>query len=382
MHLKPALSPLRTLRIALFLLLPGSALAATDVPHMIERYCADCHNTIDWAGGLDLTSLDASHVGGDAQSWEKVVRKLRAGMMPPPGKNRPSREEADAIASVLETRLDAHAAEAAADVQAPAPVLHRLNRTEYANAIRDLFAMPVDVSDLLPPDDASEGFDNVASGLGISPALIQGYTSAAMKLSRAAVGDMTATETTVIYQAPEKLVQDKHREGLPLGSRGGLRIEHDFPLDAEYHFSVRGNFALASNFGLPRNPGIEIDVALDGQRVQVQNPRDFRLRVAAGRHVLTAALFETQRPAGVNDIYSVYRSRGGIDQVEITGPFNATGLGNTGSRRRIFSCHPQSKAEERPCAERILVDIASGAFRALLPQYFPAGSLQNGQLLF
>jgi hypothetical protein len=360
----------RSLPIALFLLLPGSAFADTDVPRMIERYCADCHNTVDWAGGLDLTTLDASHVDGDAESWEKVVRKLRAGMMPPPGKKRPSREEADATASLLETRLDTHVGKAGAGQPAPAPVLHRLNRTEYANAIRDLFGMPVDVNGLLPPDDASEGFDNVASGLGISPALIQGYTSAAMKLSRAAVGDMTATQTTAIYQAPEKLVQDKHREGLPLGSRGGLRIEHDFPLDAEYHFSVRGNFALggnfalASNFGLPRNSGIEIDVALDGQRVQVQNLRDFRLRVTAGHHVLTAALFEAQRPTGVNDVYSVYRSRGGVDQVEIAGPFDATGLGNTESRRRIFSCRPQSKAEERPCAERILVDIASGAFRA------------------
>jgi hypothetical protein len=365
--------PLRSLRIAMFLLLPASALAATDVPRAIERYCADCHNTVDWAGGLDLTTLDPTHVHGDAESWEKVVRKLRAGMMPPPGKERPTREEADAIASVLETRLDAAgnasvggglaagdaaAGKPVAGASPPVPVLHRLNRTEYANAIRDLFAMPVDVSGLLPPDDASEGFDNVASGLGISPALIQGYTSAAMKLSRAAVGDMTATETTAIYQTPEKLVQDKHLEGLPLGSRGGLRIEHDFPLDAEYHFSVRGNFSLA------RNPDLEMDVALDGQRVQQQNLRDFRLRVTAGRHVLTAALFEKKRPTGVNDIYSVFRSDAGIDRVEIVGPYNATGLGTTESRRRIFTCSPRSKADERPCAEKILVNIASGAFRA------------------
>src|SRR6185312_2328057 len=233
-----------------------------------------------------------------------------------------------------------------------------LNRTEYANAIRDLFGMPMDVSGLLPPDDASEGFDNVASGLGISPALIQGYTSAAMKLSRAAVGDMTTTETTAIYQAPERLAQDKHLEGLPLGSRGGLRIAHDFPLDAEYHFSVRGNFALASN------PNFAIDVALDGGHVEIQNPRDFRLRVRAGRHVVTAALFENRRPTGVNDIYSVYKSDAGIDRVEIAGPFKATGVGNTASRRRIFSCHPQTKTDERRCAERILVDMASRAFRA------------------
>jgi hypothetical protein len=360
---------------SLLLLLPASAWAAApDVPEAIEHYCSECHNTTDWAGGLALNILDPVHVSEDAESWEKVVRKLRAGMMPPPGKKRPSRKDAEAIAAVLETRLDEEAGKAAATnasvvgggahgalgvgVPGPAPALHRLNRTEYANAIRDIFGMPLDVSGLLPPDDSSNGFDNVASGLGISPALIQGYTSAAMKLSRAAVGDMTATQTTSIYEAPEKLAQDRHLEGLPLGSRGGLRIEHDFPLDAEYHFSVRGNFRLM------QNSGVTMDVALDGKRVQVENLRDFRMRVTAGQHVLTAALFETMRPTGVNDIYSVYKSDAGVDRIEISGPFNATAVGETESRRRVFSCRPQSKAEERGCAEKILVDISSRAFRA------------------
>ena len=379
------------LRIAPLLLLPVTAWAAApDVPGSIEHYCSECHNTTDWAGGLALNILDPVHVGDDAESWEKVVRKLRAGMMPPPGKKRPSRKEAEAIAAVLETRLDEESAKASAasataanvapagaagaagsasargaapgtlvaGVAGPAPALHRLNRTEYANAIRDLFGMPLDVTGLLPPDDSSNGFDNVASGLGISPALIQGYTSAAMKLSRAAVGDMTATQTTAIYQTPEKLAQDRHLEGLPLGSRGGIRIEHDFPLDAEYHFSVRGNFRLQQNAGL------EMDVALDGKRVQVENLRDFRMRVSAGPHVLTAALFETMRPTGVNDIYAVYKSDAGVDRVEISGPFNATAVGNTASRQRVFTCLPQSKSDERGCAEKILVDIASRAFRA------------------
>ena len=343
------------LQIACVLLLPAAVLAAANAPDMIEHYCSKCHNTTDWAGGLDLTALDPAHVGDDAKTWEKVVRKLRAGMMPPPGKERPSRADSDAVASILETRLDEQAGKSTTG----GPVaLHRLNRTEYANSIRDLFGMRLDVSRLLPPDDASEGFDNVASGLGISPALIQGYVSAAMKLSRDAVGDMTATQTTAIYQAPEKLSQDQHVEGLPLGSHGGLRIEHDFPLDAEYQFSARGNF------GLTRNPDIEMDVALDGQRVQVENLGDFRLRVTAGRHVITAVLFDTTRPTGVNDIYSVYKTNAGVDRLEIAGPFNATSVGNTESRRRIFSCHPQSKPEERPCADKILVDIASRAFRA------------------
>ena len=220
--------------------MPASVLAAPDVSATLDHYCTRCHNPEDWAGGLDLTSLDPVHVGADAASWEKVVRKLRAGMMPPPGKTRPSRADAAAVASALEVRLDAQSRPAAT-----APALHRLNRAEYANAIRDLFGMPLDVAGLLPPDDASEGFDNVASGLGLSPALIQGYTNAAIKISRAAVGDMSASETTVVFQTPDKLAQDQHLEGLPLGSRGGVRIEHDFPLDGEYHFSVRGNYGLA-----------------------------------------------------------------------------------------------------------------------------------------
>ena len=358
--------------MALCLVLPTGlwAAAPADIPAAVDRYCSECHNTTDWAGSLDLTTLDSVHVGESAEAWEKVVRKLRAGMMPPPGKARPPRAEADSLASTLESRLDTQAvqsvkteaAQPAAHPSAAATTVHRLNRTEYANSIRDLFGMTVDIAGLLPPDDSSAGFDNVASGLGISPALVEGYTSAAMKLSRAAVGDITAPQTTAIYQAPEKLVQDHHLEGLPLGSRGGLRIEHEFPLDAEYHFVVRGNFGLAQNVN-----NFVVDVALDGRRVEVKNLRDFRLPVTAGRHVLTVALFETLRPTGVNDIYAIYKSDGGIDRVEIAGPFNATGSGDTESRRRLLICHPQSTPEERPCAEKILVNLAGRAFRA--PQH-------------
>ncbi len=258
----------------------------------------------------------------------------------------------DLVAATLEGRLDAQSLPAAT-----APALHRLNRAEYANSIRDLFGTSVDVSGLLPPDDSSEGFDNVASGLGLSPALIQGYTSAAIKLSRAAVGDMSASETTLVIQTPDKLAQDQHLEGLPLGSRGGVRIEHNFPLDGEYRFSVRGSYALARGSSV-------IDVALDGHHIDAANLRDFRLTVPAGRHVLTAAIFDTKRPAGVNDIYSVFKVDGAVESVEIAGPFNATGPGDTESRRRIFTCRAQEVAAQRSCAERILVDVATRAFRA------------------
>ena len=359
----------------MLLLLPVSAWSAPDLGELTGRYCTGCHNSEDWAGGLDIEALDHGHVAANAAEWEKVVLKLRAGMMPPPGKERPARSETLALVRQLENQLDAGAA-----VHAAAPALHRLNRAEYANAIRDMLGLQVDVADLLPPDDASEGFDNVASGLGISPALIQGYTSAAMKLSRLAVGDMTATETTVIYQTPETLAQDRHLEGLPLGSRGGVHIAHYFPLDAEYHFSVRGGFALA------RNPNTQVDVALDGQRIEVPNQRDFRLPIKAGPHVLTAAIFDLRRPAGVNDIYSAYKVEGAIDSVEIAGPFNPTGPGDTASRRRIFSCYPHAVSEEQDCAQRIVQDIAGLAFRrpqqaadlSVIMQFYERGRAEGG----
>ena len=360
---------------AIAALLPTPLLAAAiDVSAELNRYCRDCHNADDWAGGVDLTSLDAKQVSGNPEVWEQVVRKLRAGMMPPPGKARPSRQHAADMVTTLAARLDAAAAPATRT-----KVLHRLNRAEYANAIRDILDMPIDASLLLPPDDASEGFDNNAAGLGLSPALIQAYTSAAMKLSRLAVGDMTAGETTRIYQAPENLAQDKYLDGLPLGSRGGLRIEHDFPLDAEYHFNVRGSFALARSDGV-------IDFAVDGKRVEGKNLRDFRLQVPAGRHTLTAAIFDTKRPTGVNNIYAGFKVEGAVESIEIAGPFSATGPGETRSRHRIFSCKPQAVTEQRACAERILLDIATHAFRgpqtlaalATIMQFYERGHAESG----
>ncbi|MEO8314383.1 MAG: DUF1592 domain-containing protein [Pseudomonadota bacterium] len=435
------------LLFAALVLSPVCVWSAPDLSAVTERYCVQCHNTEEWAGGMDLTTMDHGHVDQNAAQWEKVVLKLRSGMMPPPGKERPSRQDTEAVVKALEAQLDA-----AASAPPAAPALHRLNRSEYSNAIRDLFGLKVDVTGLLPQDDASEGFDNVASGLAISPALIQGYTGAAMKLARLAVGDLTTPDTTIIYQTPATLVQDQHLEGLPLGSRGGVRIQHFFPLDAEYHISVRGGGGGGGGFGgfggggfagalvggapggpaagtpggpaagLPGGPagappsggraggraggpgggfgggapdggfatargaGTPMDVRLDGQRIEMGNQRDFRLRVTAGSHLLTAAMFDQRRTNGVNDIYSAYRAEGGIDSVEITGPFNATSAGDTESRRRVFSCHPRTAAEERGCAEKIIMDLAGRAFRgpqrstdlSVIMQFYERGHGEGG----
>ena len=323
---------------------------------LLKQYCLTCHNDRVKSGGLVLDA-DVSKVAADRERWEKVVRKVKTGMMPPSGMARPARERLDAFAAALEARLDA-----GADVKASldTPALHRLNRNEYANAIRDLLDLDVDVSALLPADGSSEGFDNIAEALSVSPSLIQGYVSAAMKISRLAVGDRTMAPSQVVYPAPPALAQDKHLEGLPLGTRGGMVVQHTFPLDAEYEFTIGG--------GGPGGGGAAggTDVTIDGARITVQNTRRFRIPVTAGPHTIGVAVLDRQRGAGVDDAYSDFRAAnngfnvgGGVQNVAIMGPFSPTGTGDTPSRRRIFTCQTADDA----CARSILSRLARRAYR-------------------
>ena len=343
----------------------SSASAASSSSPVLTQYCVTCHNERARIGGLALDSKDFDHVASDAPTWEKVVRKIRTGMMPPSGARRPERALLDGFASELETRLD-RAAPPGAGLDAPA--LHRLNRTEYSNAIRDLLALDVDVKALLPADASSEGFDNIAEALAVSPSLIQGYVSAAMKISRRAVGDRTATPSQTTYAVPGGLSQDRHIEGLPLGTRGGMLVRHTFPLDAEYEFSVTGGFG----GGRGGAGGPAIDVILDGEKIAVTNPRSFRLKVTAGPHVIGAALVDRVRAAGVDDAFSDFRidsaftAGGGVQTVVITGPFSATSPGDTPSRRRILVCRPTTANEEAPCARKIITTLAHRAYRRAL----------------
>jgi hypothetical protein len=348
---------------------------------LMNQYCVTCHNQRAKTAGLMLDTMDFEHVDKDAATWEKVVRKIKTGMMPPSGARRPDRAALDAFAVELEARLDRAAA---AHPNPGTPALHRLNRTEYANAIRDLLAIEVDVAGLLPPDDATEGFDNIADALGTSPSLIQGYVSSAMKISRRAVGDRTAIPTQITYPAPGGLAQDRHIEGLPLGTRGGMLVEHTFPMDAEYEFNVGGGFGGGA-------PGSIIDVTIDGEKVTAPNPRNFRLSIKAGPHAIGAALVDRQRSAGVDEAYSdfrvksVFAATGGVNSIVITGPFNAASPGDTPSRNRIFVCHPTSPGvggpagpqsnssgsrpvgptlnDEQICARKIMTTLAHRAFR-------------------
>jgi hypothetical protein len=342
------------------------SLAATNPPaspsrQVLDQYCVTCHNERLKTGGLALDALGFDQVGSDAETWEKVVRKIRTGMMPPSGARRPERSVLDGFAAALESRLDEAAPP---DAGLDTPSLHRLNRTEYANAIRDLLDVDVDVTTLLPADASSEGFDNIAEALSVSPSLIQGYVSAAMKISRRAVGDRTLTPSQITYAAPPALSHDRHIDGLPLGTRGGMLVRHTFPLDAEYEFSVTGGFGGGAGLG-----GATINVTLDGEKIPVTNPRNFRIKVTAGPHAIGLALVDRVRSAGVDEAYSDFRNNsvftapGGVQGVVITGPFDPSGPGDTPSRRRIFICSPAGPAEEDGCARRIVAKLASHAYR-------------------
>ena len=317
---------------------------------LLDEYCITCHNQTANTGNLALDTLDLDSVAPDAEIWEPVVTKIKTGMMPPSGARRPEPSALDVFVAGIEGRLD----QAAALAPNPGtPALHRLNRTEYANAIRDLIALDVDPTTLLPADDAADGFDNIADVLGVSPSLVQGYVSAAMKLSRRAVGDLTLLPTRVTYTAPAGLAQDRHFEGLPLGTRGGMVIEHTFPLDAEYEFNVGGG----------RGGGTPVDFTLDGERIEANSFRNLRMSVTAGPHTIGVAVIDRVRRAGVDGIYSVYTVGGGISSMSINGPINATGPGDTPSRRRIFVCYPDGTGEEETCAREIVTSLASRAFR-------------------
>jgi hypothetical protein len=364
---------------------PASAVsvASTQPPKhwdVLGKYCTECHNTTDWAGGVAFDALNADEIASDSETWEKAIRKLETGMMPPPGKPRPTRAVLEGFAGELAARLDK------AGLAHPYPgtkSLHRLNRTEYANAVRDVLGLQVDVSTLLPADDSAEGFDNIADVLSVSPTLIQSYVSAAMKLSRAAVGDRTMQPTLVKYMAPSGLSQQEHIEGLPLGTRGGIRFTHNFPLDAEYEFRI----AAGSGFrfaGPGGGPAPLLDVTLNGAPIQVPDPRKFRIKVPAGPQTLTVALVEQRRWVGVDDLYGKAGGRrDDFENVTINGPFDTTGPGDTPSRRAVFVCHPQDAAAETPCARQILAHLATKAYRRpmagedpaveLLMQFYAAG---------
>jgi hypothetical protein len=231
---------------------------------LLNQYCVACHNSRAQTGGLALDSLPVDRVEANAEIWEKVIRKVRAGLMPPAGRPRPARETLDAFAGALETAIDRAAGAAAYPGRVP---LHRMNRAEYANAIRDLLALEVDAATLLPADNSSHGFDNIADVLGVSPSLLERYVSAAAKISRLAVGDREPAPIQVTYPVSGDVSQNQTLEGQPLGTRGGTIIRHNFPVDGEYTFRLSLKRSTGGVFG-GSAPGEQLEVTLDGRPVK------------------------------------------------------------------------------------------------------------------
>jgi hypothetical protein len=359
--------------------------APSDAPPraLLEQYCVGCHSDRLKTGGLSLNGVVSQNIGQNAATWEKVVRKLQARTMPPAGLPRPAEAAYESTVSSLESSLDRLA------VAKPNPgrtdTFRRLNRTEYHNAIRDLLDLDVDVSALLPSDDASHGFDNVTVG-ELSPTLLERYLSAAQKISRLAVGGAVRAPGGETVMLPPDLTQEQHFDELPFGTRGGTLVHYDFPLDAEYEIQLR----LARD----RNEHVEgltgthqVELTIDGERVQVfaakPPPRgndheivdkEFHLRVSvkAGPHELAvtfikkpSVLLETERQP-----YQAHfnmdrhpRVQPALYSISVTGPFNPTGPGDTPSRRRLFVCHPAKASEQEDCAKRILSTTARRAWR-------------------
>ena len=327
---------------------------------LLNQYCVGCHNEKLKTAGLMLDKLDVAHPGQDPEAWEKVVRKLRAGMMPPAGMPRPDRVTLDTWTAKLEAELDSAAS---AKPNPGSTGLHRLNRTEYTNAIRDLLAIDVDGSTVLPADDSSEGFDNIADALAVSPALIERYVAAAGKISRLAVGNLLISPSTVTYRAPADLSQSEHVEGLPLGTRGGMLIRHTFPLDAEYSIKVRARSA-GIGVGGVGPAGEELELVLNGERVKLATAGtvDARIPVKAGPQDIGAA-YVRKAPPGADDIWQTFAGNSSVSSIAITGPLNPTGPGDTPSRRKIFVCRPASESDESACAKTILSTLALRAYR-------------------
>ena len=437
----------------------------------LQRYCVTCHNqnlkergTVPIAfDKLDLSNVGADAAVGEKEVWEKIVRKVRTGLMPPSGRPRPDKAVHDAFVSAMESALDGAAA--AHPNPGRTEPFHRLNRAEYKNVIRDLLDLDVNVESMLPADDASYGFDNIAGVLKMSPTLMERYLAAAQKISRLAIGTPPPTPNVDFVRLGDDLQQDEHIEGLPIGTRGGVSVPHTFPMDAEYVIKVRLARDILENIGVFAEDQ-RLEVSLDGERLQVftvpgfkpapQAPRapasnaapaaaspvsseqgraaaqaaasrppsseqpagnaspaapaqgrggrprpsvtqvdtgprlsakereqrnhidetwDVRVRVKAGeRHVnvaflkLTAAIDETARlpfvrPYAANVNTPDNRMGVALRSVEIVGPYNPTGAGESPSRRRIFACQPSASSQENGCARTILSTLARRAYR-------------------
>jgi hypothetical protein len=348
----------------------------------VTQHCIKCHDSDTKRGGLTLDLISSEDVGRHAAVWEKVVRKIVARQMPPLGKPRPDEKTYASFVNALETALDRAAA--ARPDPGRTVTLRRLNRTEYRNVIRDLLAVDVDAAALLPMDEANHGFDSAPLG-DLSPTLLERYITAAQKISRLAVGRAPTTPNSETFRTRPDLTQEGHVEGLPLGTRGGLRIPYTFPQDGEYGIQVWLTRDRNEKIEGLREPH-EMEVLLDRKRLasltvkppprkesdeQVDKNLKARIKATAGPHDLGVTF--VQNPASLQETkrqpyqahYNLHRHpriSPAVFQVSITGPYNATGHGDTPSRR-IFICQPTGPADEEDCARKILSALMRRAYR-------------------
>jgi hypothetical protein len=361
---------------------------------LFGKYCTDCHNRDDFTAKIAFDKMTPESIVAEPEVFEAAVRKLRGGQMPPPGAPQFDLATRRTWIAWLEHGLDAAAA------KRPQPgrvALHRLNRTEYANAISDLLALQIDVKALLPKDDESDGFDNVANVLKVSPSFLEQYISAARVISEMAVGDAKAKRDSRVYYMKAGTNQNYHVEGMPLGTRGGMLVEHLFPADGQYQFDIGGLARARYVEGLEYRHKLiltidgvkvfenEIGGAEDVANVDLRqaaavaeiNGRFERIRVpvTAGPHKV-GATFVARTMAESDAVLQPFVPGGGevgiiegeesplkIQRLEINGPFDASGVSDTPSRRRVFVCRPKSESEELPCARDIVRHLARSAFR-------------------
>jgi mono/diheme cytochrome c family protein len=364
---------------------PAQATDASAERALLNQYCVVCHNQKLKTADLELDKMDTAHVADHAEKWELAVRKLRSGMMPPSGMPRPSWDTYESMVTWLEGQLDKNAS-----THLPPPGLHRMNRTEYANVIHDLLALDIDPTKYLPTDDSTRGFDNIAGALALSPALLEGYTSAAAKISRIAMGDVNAP-VLATYRVASDTTQDYHIEGLPFGTRGGLVVQHEFPADGDYVFKVFpiNKGLMDNNTAFGEMTGEKLELLIDGQRIHLYDwdkdvargkpvhggTADVHFQVKAGLHTVGVTFLATQLAPSQDLDEHFLRSTietGGlpgfkfyphVGKMELLGPFKPAGASDSPSAKKIFVCRPANASEETTCAKKIVDTLARHAFR-------------------
>jgi hypothetical protein len=371
---------------------PSAARVAEADNAIVKQYCTGCHNDRGKAGGLSLASFDAAQATANPVATEKMIRKLRAGMMPPAGARRPEAHVLTGLAEALETRIDRAAALNPNPGSRPS---QRLNRAEYAAAIRGLFGLVVDVNVYLPPDTISHGFDNISEEQGVSTAVMEGYLRAASAISRLAVGDRNATATSTIYKLPRDGTQMRHVPGAPMGTRGGVSVVHIFPADGDYVFKMLLHSGPTGDLFGSVAFGEQIEVSVNGQRAAIltinhqmkesdeggltlQTPP---IHVTAGPQRISAAFIQmadgpvddlvapiehTLADTNIGETFGV-TALPHLREFAITGPTRVTGVSESISRQRIFTCRPTAQSEEAACAADIMRRLALQAYRGSVP---------------